>query len=101
MKEGKPLFSSKRGASPEEIRQTHVQRGKNVDLTKSFNPEIEGELKQEYMRVREIILEQDRLTAILRDKFQFLQSPEAFDAYCERSGIGESKKIFVLFFQRC
>jgi hypothetical protein len=77
-----------RGKTPDYLKnQEH-----SVDLSGEMDDEIEKDLKHEIMRVREIVLEQDRLAAVLRDKFTHLQSPEALDAYCGQLGVEEGVK---------
>jgi hypothetical protein len=72
-----------RGATPEEMKNQDV----SVDLKESVDPEVELLMKQEFMRVREIVLEQDRLLAVVRDKFAHLQDPEVFSYYCDSLGL--------------
>jgi hypothetical protein len=78
-----------RGKTPEALRNQEV----GVDLAGKIDHEIESELKHDAMRVREIVLEQDRMAAILLDKFSFLESSEELDAYCEKLGIEEGVKL--------
>ncbi|NQV89151.1 MAG: hypothetical protein HQ488_02410 [Parcubacteria group bacterium] len=81
-------IASDRGKTPADLK----NQDRSVDLAGEMDQEIERDLKHEIMRVREIVLEQDRLAAVLKDKFLHLEHPENLNAYCEQLGVEEGVK---------
>ena len=88
-KQNRKQAQETRGKTPASLKNQEV----SVELTKEMNQEIENDLKHELMRVREIVLEQDRLAQVLLDKFSFLENQEELDLYCEKLGVSEGVKF--------
>lgn len=84
---------ARRGASPDNIKQAHQQGGRVLSLKEQVNPEVERELKADVMLAREVVLEQDRLVAVLLDKFRLLQDEQNLEVYCRSIGVDQGIQV--------
>ena len=77
-----------RGETPSSLK----NKKRSVELSGDIDHSIEQEAKREIMKLREVVLEQDRLVDILLDKVEHLQDDEKLDEYCKRLGVSEGVK---------
>lgn len=75
----------RRGQMPENIRPV-------ADLKMPIQPLIEVDVKEAVIKAREVVLEQERLLEMLRNKFEYLSNRKKFDEYCDKIQITEGTK---------